>query len=237
MRAAVDAAWTRALLSTQKRVSELPKIIPLFPLPNLVLFPGTRVPLHIFEPRYREMTAVTARGDGIIGMILLKNEDAGSAERAYPDIFKIGCAGRIRELVQLEDGRYNIVLEGLAEFRVVREIRERPYRQAEVAWCPVEPDQLDCDLETMESLREVLFAYLGDSGMGAWRTLVEERGMRGAKLINLLCFHLDVSPIEKQTMLEALSGRVDCLLDVLTFKVEERKAGPAGSGGGPDLVQ
>ena len=67
----------------------------------------------------------------------------------------------------------------------------------------------------------------------AWRTIVEQRGLRGAELINFLCFHLDITPLEKQTLLEALADRVDCLLDVLTFKLEERKHGPAGPSGGP----
>ncbi len=61
--------------------------------------------------------------------------------------------------------------------------------------------------------------------------------MRGAALINFLCFHLDMMPLEKQTLLGALADRVDCLLDVLTFKLEERKHGPVGTSGGPDSVQ
>lgn len=217
-------------------MAENPKIVPLFPLPNLVMYPGTQVPLHIFEPRYREMVADAALGDGMIGMILLKG-DWEREYHAFPDIFEVGCAGKIRDLVRLEDGRYNLTLEGFAEFRVLREIRAKAYRQAEVSWCPVPPGALDCDFETMESLREVLFNYLGDPAKEAWRTIVEQRGLRGAALINFLCFHLDVSPIEKQTLLEALSGRVDCLLDVLTFKLEERKLGPTGPRGGPDTVQ
>jgi Lon protease-like protein len=218
------------------RVAELPKIVPLFPLPNLVLFPGMMVPLHIFEPRYREMVADSARSDGIIGMILLKGEWEDDYY-GFPDIFEIGCAGKIRDLVRLDDGRYNLVLEGLAEFRVLREIREKPYRQAEITSCAVASDALECDFEMMESLREVLFSYLGDPAKEAWRTIVEQRGLRGAALVNFLCFHLDVNPIEKQTMLEALSSRVDCLLDVLTFKIEERKLGPSGPRGGFDKMQ
>ena len=89
----------------------------------------------------------------------------------------------------------------------------------------------------MDALREMLFNYLGEAAHEAWRAIVEQRGLRGAALINFLCFHLDVTPLEKQTMLEALADRVDCLLDVLTFKLEERKRGPAGTSGGPDTVQ
>lgn len=210
-------------------MADLPSIIPLFPLPNLVLFPGVAVPLHIFEPRYREMVAEVSSSHGIVGMMLLK----GEWERdyyAYPDIFSIGCAGKISGLVKLPDGRYNLVLNGISEFRVVREIRGKPYRQAQVEWCPAEPQRLDLDAESMEGLRELLFEYLGNAATEAWRSLVEQRGLRGSDLINFLCFHLDVPAIEKQTLLEARDGRVDCLFDVLTFKLEERKLGEPGPG-------
>jgi len=217
-------------------VAALPTIIPIFPLPNLVLFPGLSVPLHIFEPRYREMIADVAHSHAMIGMALLKG-DRQRDYHAFPDIFEVGCAGKIGGLIKLDDGRYNLVLEGIGEFRMVREIRDRSYRQAEVNWCPVGPEALDCDAETMDALREMLFNYLGEAAHEAWRAIVEQRGLRGAALINFLCFHLDVTPLEKQTMLEALTDRVDCLLDVLTFKLEERKRGPAGTSGGPDTVQ
>jgi len=217
-------------------VAALPTIIPIFPLPNLVLFPGLNVPLHIFEPRYREMIADVADSHAMIGMALLKG-DWQAEDHPFPDIFEVGCAGKIGGLVKLADGRYNIVLEGIGEFRIVREIRDRPYRQAQVNWCPVPPGALDCDAETMDSLREILFSYLGEAAHEAWRTIVEQRGLRGAELINFLCFHLDITPLEKQTLLEALADRIDCLLDVLTFKLEERKRGPAGPSGGPDIVQ
>jgi uncharacterized protein len=207
------------------------RIIPLFPLPNLVLFPHTDVPLHIFEPRYRQMIADVAEGERIIGMMLLK----GDWERdyyAYPDIYTVGCAGRIERLVRMSDGRYNLVLQGFSEFRVTREIRERAYRQAEVDWCAVPPERLAMSDQAMAHLRELLLSYIGEPAKAAWRTVVEERGLRGAQLVNFLCFHLDLSPLEKQTLLEALEQRTGCLLDVLTFKLAERNMGPMGQGGG-----
>jgi uncharacterized protein len=207
------------------------RIIPLFPLPNLVLFPHTDVPLHIFEPRYRQMIADIAEGERIIGMMLLK----GDWEReyyAYPDIYSVGCAGKIERLVQMPDGRYNLVLQGVGEFRVEREIRDRPYRQAEVTWCSVPQESLQMSDQSMEHLRQLLLSYIGEPATQAWRTVVEERGLRGAQLVNFLCFHLDLSPLEKQTLLEALDQRTACLLDVLTFKLAERKMGPMGQGGG-----
>ncbi len=217
-------------------MADLPKIIPLFPLPNLVLFPGVEVPLHIFEPRYREMVADAREARGIIGMTLLKG-DWESDYYGHPEIFGVGCAGKIERLVSLPDGRSNLILIGLSEFRVLREYRDRSYRQAEVRCCAPEPAALELDAEAMVYLRDLLTAYLGRPAWEAWRELVDQRGLRHAELVNFLCFHLDFSTLEKQTLLEARDQRVGCLLDVLTFKLEERKLGPRGQGGGSGLVQ
>ncbi len=207
------------------------RIIPLFPLPNLVLFPHTDVPLHIFEPRYRQMIADIVEGDRVIGMMLLKG-DWEQDYYAYPDIYTVGCAGRIERVVRMSDGRYNLVLQGVSEFKLAREIRDRPYRRAEVDWCTVPPESLQMSDQAMNHLRDLLHQYIGEPAKEAWRTVVEERGLRGAQLVNFLCFHLDMSPLEKQTLLEALDQRAGCLLDVLTFKLAERNSGPAGQGGG-----
>jgi len=210
-------------------VADLPEIIPLFPLPNFVLFPGVQAPLHIFEPRYREMVADVAQSHGLVGMIMLK----GDWERDYyanPDVYEVGCAGRITTLARLPDGRYNLILDGVSEFRVVREVREKAYRTAHVQWCPATP--IDLDGATMRSLRELLIQFLGPPAHDLWRSLVEQRGLTGADLINFICFHLDVAPIEKQTLLAALGKRAGCLLDILTFQVEERKLGPGGGATG-----
>jgi Lon protease-like protein len=211
-------------------VADLPNIIPLFPLPNFVLFPGLNVPLHIFEPRYREMITDVAQTHGIIGMMMLK----GDWERdyyAYPDIYAIGCAGKIGALSRLPNGRFNLILQGLSEFRVVREIRQRSYRQAEVEWCTVPAPTLELDERAMMTLHQLLVSFLGGAANEVWKSLVEERGLHGAALVNSICFHLDITPIEKQTLLEAGESRSNCLLDVLTFKAEERKLGPGGTGG------
>lgn len=180
------------------------------------------------------MIADVSDSHGIIGMMLLK----GEWERDYyanPDTFDIGCAGKISDLVKLPDGRYQIVLEGLSEFRIVRESRDKSYRQAEVEWCPVDPP-MDIDAEATEGLRQLLFEYLGDTASAAWKSL-QERGLSGADLVNFLCFHIDVPAIEKQTLLEARGSRLDCLFDVLTFKLEERKLGGPGPHGGAGGVQ
>jgi uncharacterized protein len=211
-------------------VPGLPNIIPLFPLPNFVLFPGLSVPLHIFEPRYREMVGDVTQSHGIIGMMMLKG-DWESDYYAYPDIYAIGCAGKIAALSKLPDGRFNLILQGVSEFRVLREIRQHAYRLAEVEWCAVPSAALELADPAMMTLHQLLVSFLGEAADEVWKSLVEQRGLRGAALINSICFHLDIAPIEKQTLLEAGESRGSCLLDVLTFKAEERKLGPGGSGG------
>ena len=113
----------------------LPATIPIFPLQDVVLFPNSTTPLHIFEPRYRAMVADALEGDSIIGMILLQPGHEAEYE-GRPPIFDIGCAGVIIAAEELPDGRYNIVLGGLMKFRVLSEDASRPYRLAEVEALP-----------------------------------------------------------------------------------------------------
>ena len=104
---------------------DLPARVPLFPLPNAVLFPGVPLPLHIFEPRYRDMVRDAERGEArLIGMVLLR----GEWRKEYygcPEIYPVGCAGRMVSVEPLADGRYNILLHGVREFTVVDERQGR----------------------------------------------------------------------------------------------------------------
>jgi Lon protease-like protein len=111
--------------------------LPLFPLPGVVLLPGTLLPLHIFEPRYRAMVADALEGDRMIGMAMLKPgwEQAGEP----PPIYPVGGAGEIVESEDLEDGRSNILLEGRFRYRVLEEDRPSPYRLARVEEIPAAP--------------------------------------------------------------------------------------------------
>jgi len=111
------------------------RTIPIFPLPSLVFLPETELPLHIFEPRYCAMVAEAWAGERIIGMTLLA---PGWEEAPEPrPILDVGCAGEIISLDELEDGRFDIVLEGLYRFRVAEEIPHFPYRIAHVLEDPL----------------------------------------------------------------------------------------------------
>src|SRR5687767_1157699 len=122
----------------------LPPTIPIFPLPNVVLFPQVFLPLHVFEPRYREMTADALGGDRIIGMVLLRPGWEGDYD-GRPPVYPVGCAGVITHAERLSDGRYNIVLRGIEKFRIVSEDNSRSYRVAEVEPIREPPAELDRD--------------------------------------------------------------------------------------------
>ena len=110
-------------------LSMLPTTIPIFPLPNVVLFPNVFLPLHIFEPRYREMLADALAGDRIIGMTLLQPGFEADYKGA-PPVYPVGCAGVITHSERLPDGRSNVVLRGLEKFRILNEDRSKAYRVA-----------------------------------------------------------------------------------------------------------
>ena len=113
----------------------LPATIPLFPLQDVVLFPNTTQPFHIFEPRYRAMVADALEGDSIVGMIMLLPGHEAEYE-GRPPIYVVGCAGVIIEAEELPDGRYDILVRGLVKYRVLSEDASRAYRLAEVEALP-----------------------------------------------------------------------------------------------------
>ena len=108
------------------RIERLSIRFPIFPLPGAILFPGLQLPLHIFEPRYRDLVGSSLAKDRLIGMIQPQKSKDGAT------LYDIGCLGRIGDVEALEDGRYNIVLDGEARFRVVRELDvSTTFRQVE----------------------------------------------------------------------------------------------------------
>ena len=113
----------------------IPDVIPVFPLPNVVFFPHTYLPLHIFEPRYREMVSDAAAGGRCIGMALLKEGWENNDDEA-PPIVELGCVGRMTSVHKSSDGRYNIILEGLRRCAYQEESVSTSYRQAKIALFP-----------------------------------------------------------------------------------------------------
>ena len=196
----------------------LPPTIPIFPLPNVVLFPNVFLPLHIFEPRYREMVAEALTGDRIIGMALLRPGWEGDYE-GRPPVYSIGCAGLITFSEQHDDGRYNIVLRGMQKFRITGEDHSRSYRIAAVE--PVAEEVTAEDREIVRSERRRLEALLVPQPAGRGVDSKVPPSMSDEDLVNALAQYLDLEPVEKQALLEreGLVARCRSLIDLLEMKV------------------
>lgn len=192
--------------------------LPLFPLPNVVLFPSVFLPLHIFEPRYREMVADALAGDRIIGMVLLRPGWEADYE-GRPPVYAIGCAGLITNAERLADGRFNIVLRGLEKFRVVGEDHSRTYRQAAIETI-VEPPA-ERQREELRAARRRLEALLVPQPSGRGVDPKMPPSMSDEDLINALAQYLDLEPLEKQALLErdGLLERCKSLIELLEMKV------------------
>ena len=197
-------------------------LLPLFPLPNVVLFPGALLPLHIFEPRYRAMVADALESDGCIGLVLLRP----GWDRDYdgrPAIHAVGCSAAIVHAAQLDDGRYNIVLRGLERFRVVAEDHDRMYRRATITSLP-EPPMNDDGRRAVHERRRTLEARLGlplNASGGVDATEAKQlAALPDAEFVHTVSQHLDLEPIEQQALLErdTLHQRVDALLDLLDMR-------------------
>jgi Lon protease-like protein len=196
----------------------LPVTIPLFPLPDVVLFPNVCLPLHIFEPRYREMTADALAGDRIIGMVLLRPGWEGHYD-GRPAIYDVGCAGVITHAERMADGRYNLVLRGMQKLRVLRENHERSYRRAEVE-AIMEPLS-EADREMMHAERRRLESLLVPQPQGRGADPKMPPSMPDEELVNALAQYLDLEVVEKQALLErdGLVRRCRSLIELLEMKV------------------
>lgn len=185
--------------------TDLPDIVPIFPLSGALLLPRTRLPLNLFEPRYLQMFNDALKTDGrLIGMVQT-NEVAG---RGGTGLHMIGCAGRITQFSESEDGRYMITLGGISRFRVVNEVEGfMPYRRCEVNWTGFDRDLGEAEKDTFD--RTPFLRLLGDyfefKGMSAdWDDLGEADD---ELLINSLSMMMDFAPEDKQALLEAPSLR------------------------------
>jgi uncharacterized protein len=200
--------------------------LPLFPLPNVVLFPGVLLPLHIFEPRYRALTADALGSDRRLGIVLLRSGWKEDYE-GRPPIHDVGTVGVIENSARLDDGRYNIVLRGIERFRIVSENHELTYRRAAVA--PLSEAELDeADRKAVGELRAALHSHLGlpadasllEGGSAAAHLLA----MADAEFVHYVSQYLDLEPIEKQALLErdSLRHRTEALVELVEMKKLER---------------
>jgi Lon protease-like protein len=200
-------------------------VIPVFPLPNVVFFPKMQLPLHVFEQRYRQMVRDALETERLIGMALLR----GDWEKDYyqnPDIYSVGCLGSVAGVTPLPDGRFNILLHGVREYEIEEHVlTQTPYRRARVVL-----------REEMAALEPGFFESVKKEVAGLARETVGERApelikalgdasLDGETWLNLYCASLDVSSLERQSLLEAksLQDRAARLLQVLRFQAAENR--------------
>lgn len=211
------------------KATDLPDTVAVFPLPGALLLPRSRLPLHIFEPRYLAMLDDALKTpERLIGMV--QPHDVPGREAGLQTI---GCAGRVTQFSETGDGRYLITLTGISRFRILQEVDGfTPYRRCDVSWDgfardlgPVEKDpQMD-----RAGLMRLLERYFATMELDTdWETL---REAEDELLINSLSMLLDFAPEDKQALLEApsLATRRETLVTLIEFALR--------GGAGEDMMQ
>ena len=207
-----------------------PSSLPIFPLPTVVLFPNVFLPLHIFEPRYRQMTADALAGDRLIGMVLLRPGNDTDYE-GRPPVYGTGCTGLITHAEKLDDGRFNLVLRGLEKFTILGEEDPavgRLYRSAFIT--PIDETVPKADRDPLREARRKLEGLLEPLFEGTMESRLPQN-MPDDDLINALAQYLDFDPMEKQALLERLGPLARCrsMIELLEMKaLLKNSAGDAG---------
>ena len=179
-------------------MNNFPKIIPVFPLSNFIIFPNTTVPLNIFEPRYLDMVNDSMKSDKLIGMVQPKNF---KDENGIPKLHNVGCLGKITSFRETEDGRYLIELRGKIRFQIKNEIKtDKKYRSVEVNYDDYSNDLSEENEKLKFSDLELIFKDL--------KSLFEKRG-----------FIINWKALEKQSLNETINA----LAMASPFSLEEKQ--------------
>ena len=179
-------------------MKNLPKILPIFPLSNFIIFPKTTVPLNIFEPRYIDMINDSMKSDKLIGMVQPKKI---IDDFTPPILHNIGCLGKISSFKETEDGRFLIELKGLIRFKIMNEIKSaKKYRECEVSFENFNHDLDEKKEELKFSDLELIFKDL--------KSLFEKRG-----------FIINWKELEKQSLDETINA----LAMASPFSLEEKQ--------------
>jgi hypothetical protein len=203
---------------------DLPKVLPIFPLEGVLLLPGGRLPLNIFEPRYLAMFDAALASNRLIGMIQPCEEGRGEAA---PKVYETGCVGRITSFTETDDGRYLVTLSGLIRFDVARELPSGSYRQVEPDYTRFSGD-MDEDQGKIdrERLMKVLNAYFEVNSIeGDWEA-IEQTG--DERLVTSLAMICPLGAPEKQALLESMT--LTERAEALTAIMEMATHGPGSDG-------
>jgi Lon protease-like protein len=204
------------------------ELLPLFPLPTVVLFPNVFLPLHIFEPRYRNMVADALTGERYIGLIqpLVPRQDnwvEAAEDPDTPELYSVGCLGRLDECEPQDDGRYLILLRGVCRFRVQKELAlHRGYRRVTADYSEFQRDldELNVFINPVRLMR-ALRAFGEKHELEFDFELLSS--VPGISLLNGLSVALPFRPAEKQALLEAADPgvREELLLTLMGMGIEQ----------------
>ncbi len=209
-------------MAPYRSLTDLPQLIPVFPLDGALLLPGGELPLQIFEPRYLNMVDDAMAGDRVIGMVQTRG-----GSRARPKLSDVGCLGRITSYAETSDGRYLITLTGLCRFETGEELDLRmPYRQVRAKYDRFGDDLGDdAEAEVTQAARnrfaKALKRYLNHRELDIDWDTAQEAPLEA--LVNSLCMGLPFEPAEKQAFLEApnLAGRFEVLTTLLEIDASD----------------
>jgi len=202
-------------------IAELPPVIAVFPLSGALLLPFGKLPLNIFEPRYLAMIRDALAADRIIGMIQPADAEAGAG---HPNLYSIGCAGRITSFTETDDGRFLVTLTGLCRFKVAGELPLLDgYRRAQADWTKFADDMRDADATVpRERLVPTLREYCQSRNIAAdWKAIEKAPGHQLVITLSMLC---PFEPNEKQALLESpsLEARAELMISLMAMAVLDR---------------
>ena len=203
----------------KKKIDHLPNKIPVFPLSNFIIFPRTTVPLNIFEPRYIDMIDDSMKSNRIIGIVQPR-----TSNQDIPDLYKIGCAGRITSFNETNDGRYLIVLNGISRFEIIEEFKnDKLYRECSVNFNNFHHDFEENNEEIKFSDLKLIFKdikslFIKEGYVINWKD-IEKQNLN--QTINTLAMASPFSLEEKQMLLETanLNERKKKLEEILATYV------------------
>lgn len=209
------------MASSEGRAADLPAVLPIFPLTGALLLPRGHLPLHVFEPRYRAMTEAALGGGRLVGMVQPRDADAESPPD-QPEVYETGCAGRIVQFAETDDGRFIISLRGVCRFRIVEELPlQQEFRRVRTDFSAFRDDLEPARKAVVARDRLIKAArdFLEARGLDAdWSAIVEASD---EALVTALAMTCPFEPREKQALLESadLRARSELLTSIMEIAV------------------
>ena len=197
--------------------------IPIFPLSNVIFFPGTDLPLNIFEKRYVEMIDHSLKKERLIGIVQPKIKKDFNLSTSIKDLYSIGCVGKIASFSETEDKRYLINLKGISKFKILEEVKnEYLFREFKVQY-------IDSDIQNISKEKLKIELMKSELEMGKLKIFLKKKGLSlnwkeidnldFENIINAICMIVPISISEKQTLLEAenILKRFEMLRNIINF--------------------